>query len=84
MTLEELKEEAKKLGYRVVPISKYVKLLPCTCGRKQLNGYWWDSENHGYFYKCPVCDLKAPLAKTDKEARQEWNKMIEKQARSDI
>ena len=77
MTVEELKSEAKKLGYRITPIRKYIKLLPCTCGRKQLGGWWWDSENHVYFYKCPICDMEGPPGKTDREARKNWNTMIE-------
>lgn len=39
MTIEELKSTAKSLGYSIVPIQTYVRLLPCKCGRNiLLNG----------------------------------------------
>ena len=77
MTLEELKAEAKKLGYKVVKDNPRVKLLPCTCGRKQIGSAWWDGETYMWFYQCPNCGKRAPSHKMQNEARKLWNKMIE-------
>ena len=77
MTLEELKEEAKKLGYDLIPRKKYISLKPCMCGRKRLCE-WWDGRNDVWFYKYPECDREAPGGKTHTEARRKWNEMIEK------
>jgi hypothetical protein len=32
MTVEELRREAKTLGYNIIPIVRMEKLLPCVCG----------------------------------------------------
>lgn len=76
MTLEELKVEAKKLGYKLIKDNPRVKLLPCTCGRKQID-LWWDGVNYTWFYKCPKCGKRSPSHKTQIEVRKLWNKMIE-------
>jgi predicted RNA-binding Zn-ribbon protein involved in translation (DUF1610 family) len=75
MTIEELKTEAEKLGYRVVKKEKYVSLLPCPCGRKKPEKWYSFTENED-FYQCPNCGLKAPGAMTDKQARYNWNLLV--------
>ena len=76
MTIEELKAEAERMGYNLVP--RYdrtkVKMLPCTCGRKRIE-CWYD-QYRWKFYKCPICGKKAESAKTDNEARENWNRMV--------
>ena len=86
MTLDELKIEAEKLGYRLVKNQPYIRLLPCTCGRKRVEE-WLDygfgvRDNH--FYACPRCGKKSPPAKTMREAKRAWNEMIEKEKKDGV
>ena len=75
MTLDELKTEAKAQGYRLMPIIPYVKLAPCKCGRKEID-QWFAAD--GIFFKCPVCGMKSPKGKTEREARKKWNEEVQK------
>ena len=74
MTVDELKIEAKKLGYNIIKKAEYIKLLPCKCGKKY--PMVW-SYMDGFFYKCPKCGAKSKMAKTEREARINWNNMVE-------
>ena len=79
MNLEELKSEAAKLGYNLVKKQPYITLLPCTCGEKKPHEWSCTGENRGMrFYKCDNCELSAPSAKTNREARENWNKLVSK------
>ena len=79
MTLEDLKKEASKLGYHLIPKKpKPIPKLPCICGRKTLKT--WYSEISGTSvqkYYCPNCERETGWFKTESEAREAWNKMIE-------
>lgn len=75
MELEELKREADKLGYCLVKKPVRVRLLKCTCGTRPVQWQWAG----GYFYECPNCDKKSKERKDPKEAKLEWNRMIEKE-----
>ena len=77
MTLEELKAEAKAQGYRLMPIVPYIKLLPCKCGRKKPTEWYRADGSNLTFFKCCECGLSAPGAKTEREARKNWNAMVE-------
>lgn len=74
MTVDELKAEAKAQGYKLMPITPYIKLSPCKCGRKRVEQWY-----HGdcIFFKCPICGLKSAEGKTQREARKNWNAMVE-------
>ena len=77
MTLDELKREAKSHGYKLIPIVTYVKLAPCKCGRKRGAKQWFCTDGSGVtFYKCDYCGLEALGAKTEREARINWNKIV--------
>lgn len=77
MKLEELKAEAAKLGYKLVKNQPYIKLLPCTCGENKPHEWFCTGENRGKsFYKCDNCGLSAPAAKTNRRARENWNKLV--------
>lgn len=79
MNLEELKAEAAKLGYNLVKKQTYITLSPCTCGKKKPCEWFCTGENRGTsFYKCDNCGLSAPSAKTNREARENWNKLVSK------
>lgn len=74
MTLEELKIEAEKLGYKLTKKIKYEKLEPCICGWKRIiRGI---SYPHGSFYYCYKCGLKGETANTQYQARINWNKKV--------
>ena len=77
MTLEELKEEAKAKGYKLIKASPYIKLLPCKCGRKRLDQ--WFVTDGGTFFRCPNCGTRAPEGKTEREARKNWNFKMEEE-----
>lgn len=77
--LNRLKEEAKALGYKLVPIQKYIRLSPCICGRRYPDKWYradWDGYG-GQFYKCPNCERKGSVGKTEKAARLNWNELME-------
>ena len=87
MTVEELKLEAKKLGYNIIKIPpKPVKLLPCVCGRKRIDSYATyntDTKESGYIYKC-TCGLRSDIGKTIREAKAKWNERVERAKANEI
>lgn len=73
MTVEELKDEAKKLGYNIIKIPEPLEpLLPCVCGRKKPQ--CWYGLNF-YVYRCPDCGRAGKSGK-NREARHSWNEMV--------
>lgn len=80
MNLEELKAEAAKLGYKLVKKQPYIKLSHCTCGKKKpVNWFIMQGENRGMsIYQCDNCGLSALPAKTDRQARENWNQLVSK------
>ena len=76
MTVDELRKEAKALGYNIIKIKKREKLLPCTCGCKRREH--WDSLRDGEWLvvlKCERCRKEA-CGKNETEAVHNWNEMI--------
>lgn len=80
MTFEELKIEAEKQGYTLIKKQPYVKLLPCTCGAKRI-AVWFRASNSqeetGSFCKCLKCGAEGKVAKTQREARINWNNKVQ-------
>ena len=75
MTLEELKVEANKLGYKLVKNNYVPKLLICTCGHNRRT-HWFNSKENTHILVCKNCGKKAKgNSKTD--VINNWNKMIE-------
>lgn len=76
-TDEEFKAEAKRRGYNLIKIKprNRIKLLPCVCGRKQINHFCMMEDHH--FYICPNCSLMGETADTFEGSRLNWNAMIE-------
>ena len=81
MTLEEVKIEASKLGYNLIPKKpKPIPKLPCICGRKYLKT-WYSTiggRNVRRYY-CPDCQREIGWFETEQEAREAWNKMIQEE-----
>ena len=75
MTLDELKKEAKAHSYHLIPVQPYIKLLPCKCGRKRLEQLW--RFEGGTYFACPNCGKIAPDGRNEREARKNWNALME-------
>ena len=67
----------------VVPKRKHEsrKLLPCTCGRKRIT--LWHGADGQKFCACENCDKKGLPAKTEIQARRNWNTMIAAEMRGE-
>ena len=83
MTVEELEDLAKSMGYYIQKIpEKKVKLLPCTCGAKQMHVIRGGRKR---MIACHRCGKKtdwfedpfSDIHNIEKTARLAWNKMIE-------
>ena len=73
MTLEELKAEAKRQGYKLVK-AKRPRFEPCLCGH---NVHQWASGPKGWAVYCKHCGLYGPWAKKSHNAViVAWNEMI--------
>lgn len=88
MTVEELKAEAKKLGYSVIKKPEPVKLLPCVCGAKHIqNLVRFDQRNRdncGEFYRCYRCRLEGKPALKNRQARLNWNEAVERAMKDNV
>ena len=79
MTLEELKAEAKKHGYKLTKEYPYIPLAPCVCGRRGGNmGFNWGNKAEYYYHKCYHCGFASQGAKTKHEAKLKWNECVER------
>lgn len=77
MTVEELREEAKKLGYNIVKDIPNIKLEPCPrCGSKRTIEWVHIDTDRGYTRECYVCEFRADRGSTKREARENWNKKV--------
>lgn len=76
MTLDELKVEADKFGYKLIKKSVRIKMLPCICGCNKRTE-WFDSRKGQTFYSCDGCGKKSPMSNTTNGAKRAWNEMIE-------
>lgn len=70
MTVEELRKAAKELGYNIIPIKKYEKFLPCTCGCNRREH--WSGSYDTVILKCANCG-KEVTGNSDADARHNWN-----------
>lgn len=77
MTLEELKSEAKKHGYKLIKERPYIRLAHCVCGHKSI-GTWftYGGEPTMYHHECYKCGFTSEPAPTKYEARQKWNECV--------
>lgn len=76
MTYEELREEAKRQGYRLVALDTREKLLPCTCGNKRRTHFdTWEGGKWIYMLTCTKCG-KTAKGHSVSEVNRNWNEMI--------
>ena len=81
MTLDELRAEAKKHGYKLTREYPYIRMAPCVCGHKNIGSYskWSnDRATAPYFHKCYRCGFASESAKTKYEAKLKWNECVSK------
>ena len=73
LTLQELKAEAKRQGYKLIK-AKRPRFEPCLCGH---NVHQWVSGPKGWAVYCKHCGLYGPWAKKSHNAViVAWNAMI--------
>lgn len=86
MTLEELKAEAKKHGYKLVKEQPYIRMSPCVCGHKRISLYFTLDNNSKtvHFYRCYKCGLESDRAKTKYQAKLKWNECVENAKKEEI
>ena len=75
MTLEELKTEAKRQGYKLIK-DENIKFEPCLCGGTRRE--WW-SGPEGVKAVCLRCGLESPRVPRSKGkngVKKSWNTMI--------
>ena len=75
MTFEELKAEATKQGYNLVKKPTYIPMAKCPCGAKLSIKAKWTVYGNAYY--CIKCGLESNPSKTQKGARENWNKAVE-------
>lgn len=71
----EFKAEAKRRGHNLIKIPEKVELLPCVCGNKKHHRVFIMSGLQ--YYSCCKCGLVAEDGKTERQAKLNWNAMIE-------
>ena len=76
MTVEELKAEAAKLGYNIIPKRTMPRKTPCVCGSCNRTTWWTRT---GVYYECSKCHRTSPEGKTEYAATVKWNEMIERE-----
>ena len=81
VTDEEFKAEAKRRGYNLIKIPEKVKLLPCVCGNDKHHRVFIMSGLQ--YYSCRKCGLVAEDGKTERQARLNWNTMIEEKMKDE-
>jgi hypothetical protein len=75
MTLEDLKIEAKKHGYRLEKIPERIVLLPCPiCGKKRTSTWY---SPYGRIVQCSSCDgFRGGYGRNEREAKLRWNEAV--------
>ena len=80
MTLEQLRTEAQRHGYKLVKERPYIRMLPCVCGHKNIGLYAKlsnDKATAPYSHKCWKCGFTSEPAKTKYQAKLKWNECVE-------
>lgn len=59
-----------------------VKIVPCVCGSKKIAA-WWNAKTGCCFFRCRGCDKQSEEAKTEIQAKRNWNEMIKKETENE-
>ena len=79
MTLDELKAEAKRQGFKLIPNITYTKLKPCKCGinrRDHLFKYDANGDEKAGL-RCVSCGFTV-WSSSERSARTKWNREVSK------
>lgn len=77
MTIEELREEADALGYKLVKKTERIHMLPCTCGcNRREHWYTYVKGKEVVQLVCNKCG-RSVYGVNEQDAKRNWNKMIE-------
>lgn len=76
ISLPELRALAEKMGYKLAPIKRYERFIPCVCGCNRRTT-WFITNNSGYSVslECKKCGLEV-AGKSEADAKRNWNKLI--------
>ena len=83
MTLEEIRTEAQKHGYKLVKEHPYVRMMPCICGHKNISycstfySASGEKTQTPYYHQCRKCGLTSEHTKTKYQAKLKWNECVE-------
>ena len=78
MTIDELKAEADKHGYRLVKKEPYISVKACPiCGEKPV----LLMRGGLVAYACAECDTAAFFEKSERNARRTWNTYAERRTK---
>lgn len=80
MTLEELKIEAKRQGYKLIKDNPLPKIGRCECGRRPRQ--WWTSEQRS-FYKCDHCGKQSDAKVKRRDIIEAWNTIANKNGKEE-
>ena len=78
MTFEELKAEAHRQGYSIIPMNS-IKLVPCTCGHNRRDRIY-NAATRYYTLRCKKCGKKV-IGSTLKAVMLNWNEQIREESR---
>lgn len=73
MKPEELRAEARQLGYSLVKQTTYDKLARCRCGGQPMS----QIALRGKYYRCTKCKYESPKAKYKYQAIKNWNNAVQ-------
>ena len=79
MTLEELKVEANKLGYKLIKKKPYTPIKPCpVCGKKCTHIWYSAIRGMGTKKQCYFCDFAGDWTNEKIPVEEAWNNAVER------
>lgn len=75
LTVEELKEVAKNMGYSIIKKKPYTKVKPCpVCGKKKVQT-WYGKDIWG---ECANCGFKGDEVPSESQRNEGWNNAVDR------
>lgn len=76
ISLPELRALAEKLGYKLVPIKRYERFIPCVCGcNRRTTWFITNNSELRVSLECKRCGLEV-AGKNEADAKHNWNRLI--------
>lgn len=79
LTLDELKEQAERLGYKLVKANPYIRFEPCVCGNNR-RVTWYNWSKCIVTLECNKCGYKVS-GKNETDAKIMWNTIMREKAK---